>query len=496
MEKDIYDVIIVGSGIGGLSAAVKASKEKAKTLILEAMPFTGGYINPYKVGNFSFDTGLHYMGELGENGLLTQRLQNLGVYERLKFIEINPDCIGKYHFGSMIFCLPKGINNFKNRIIKMFPEEKESVEKLICLIKDIQKTAIIGSKGPKHPDFIKFIPRFMKFMKKPYGKMIDEITTNSKLKYIFSIMSGEAGLPPDRASAFTATILLHYLEGGYYPQGGSGALKDAFVKTIKENKGEIKTLHKVNKISKENGLFKVSTNKGDFYSTNVISNADPTITFTKLLDNKLNIASLKNKAEHTESSMGAFYAFLITDLKLENMGFGDSNLIHSDTYDFNEAFEKWDEFKSFFITVPTLKDPRGNHAPEGLHAIEIITMAPFEPFKQWSEQPSRKRGADYLALKNKLGNTLLKKVEQYIPELRKHLLFKEFATPLSNLYWVNAPNGGCYGPNQTPKQMGSKRFSIKTKIKGLYLCGAGTIAGGIAPSITSGEIAATMALKN
>ena len=308
-------------------------------------------------------------------------------------------------------------------------------------------------------------------------------------------MSGEAGLPPDKASPFTATILLHYLEGGYYPKGGSGALRDAFVEVIKVNGGELKVLTRVEKITKENDIFVIYTNKGVFKSKKVISNADPKITFTRLLDEKINPPSLKEKAEKIKPSIGSFYAFLVTGMDLTKFGISDSNLIHTDTIDLNEVFEKWGEFKSFFLTVPTLKDPTGGHAPERLHTIEVIAMAPYKPFEKWADKPSMKRGKDYMKLKEQSGKKLLEKVEKYIPELRKHLIFKDFATPVTNFYWVNAPYGGSYGPDQTPDQMGPGRFPIKTEIEGLYLCGAGTIAGGVAPAIASGEIAGKIAVK-
>ncbi len=496
MKSYAYDVIIVGSGAGGLSAATTTSKAGLKTLVLEAMPFAGGYLNPFRVKNFSFDTGLHYLGELNENGSFKKRLERLGVWNRVDFLEINPDCIGKYFFNNKAFCLPKGLKNFKERLLNMFPKEKSAIDRLIELLNNIKKAATVGSKGPKHPEFNNLLPFFMKIMKKTYGQLLDEITDNKELKYIFSIMSGEAGLPPNKASAFTAMILLHYLEGGYYPKGGSGALKDAFLSIIEENGGEIKTLHGVEKIRKQKGLFEVITNKETFYAKKVISDTDPTLIFTKILGDEINIEALKRKAERTKPSIGSFYAFLATDLKLEDMGLGDYNLIHTDTCDLNEAFEKWDEFKYFFITIPTLKDRSSNLAKKGIHTIEIISMAPYEPFKKWRDKPSRNRGDDYLKFKNRLGEKLLIKAEKYIPNLRKHLLFKEFATPLSNLYWVNAPFGGDYGPNQTPNQMGPGRFPIKTKIDGLYLCGAGTLAGGVSPSITSGEMAGFMAIKD
>ena len=67
---------------------------------------------------------------------------------------------------------------------------------------------------------------------------------------MFSIMSGEIGLPPERASAFTALVLCHYMNGAYYPKGGSGAMRDCFVDAIKQNGGQLKNLSKVKNISK------------------------------------------------------------------------------------------------------------------------------------------------------------------------------------------------------------------------------------------------------
>ena len=101
-----------------------------------------------------------------------------------------------------------------------------------------------------------------------------------------------------------------------------------------------------------------------------------------------------------------------------------------------------------------------------------------------------KRGEEYEALKKKFGERLVKAAERYIPNLSEHLDHVEYATPLSNEYWVNAVKGGNFGPEQTPDQMGPGRFTTFTAgIEGLFLVGAGTISGGIRPCVESGVLA-------
>jgi all-trans-retinol 13,14-reductase len=144
-----------------------------------------------------------------------------------------------------------------------------------------------------------------------------------------------------------------------------------------------------------------------------------------------------------------------------------------------------EDFPMFFITSPSVKDPEGGHAPEGHHTIEIITGASYKLFEKWAHLPSMKRGDEYKALKEKVGERLIVAAERYIPTLSRHIDFVEYATPLSNEYWVNAVRGGNYGPDQTPVHVGIGRF-ITAGIAGLFLARAGTIGGSIMACVESG----------
>ncbi len=201
-------------------------------------------------------------------------------------------------------------------------------------------------------------------------------------------------------------------------------------------------------------------------------------------------------------SIGAFYAFIGTDLDLPSLGITDANIHYYESFDVNKIYETLNasslpqDVPYYFLTSPSVKDPQGEHAPKDRHTVEIFMRLNRDIFEKWSDLPSMKRGEDYNALKEKIGEKIIKAAERHIPDLSRHLDYVEYATPLSNEYWVNAVQGGSYGPEMTPNQMGPGRFnSFTAGIDGLFLVGAGTLAGGIMPCVASGVIAAEKASK-
>jgi all-trans-retinol 13,14-reductase len=220
------------------------------------------------------------------------------------------------------------------------------------------------------------------------------------------------------------------------------------------------------------------------------------MTLGKLINPELVPSKMRNKAIKLRPSIGAFYAFIGTDLDLPALGITDANIYHYDNFDFNRIYDSLisstdlESVPAYLITSPSIKDPGGGHAPQNHHTIEIMTLIGYGRFEKWANTPSRKRGQEYESMKQRMGERLVKAAERYIPGLTEHLDHIEYATPLTNEYWVNAVKGGCYAAEQTPDQVGPGRFgSFTAGVEGLFLVGAGTIAGGIMPCVASGILA-------
>ena len=503
-----FQVIVIGSGAGGLSAALFLAKQEYSVLLLEAMPSFGGYLNPFRRGPYSFDTGLHYLGELGRGEAFANLLDTLGIADTLDFVELDPEGFDRFVFPDYEFTLCKGKERYREKLIRNFPTEENGINKYFSVFDKITKaTAASMSVGYGPQGMLGFLlrhPVMLKYGRTTYQKLLDEVTTDKLLQAVLAANSGTYGLSPAKASALMPLMVLnHFLNGAYYPKGGSGAFRDAFVVALHSHGAQTKSLSKVVGIDKKADEFVVKIDSGEQYTAKVVvSNADPTLTLGQLVNPEIIPSKSHKRATSLRPSLGAFYAFIGTDLNLPSLGITGSNIWYYDNIDINKIYETGDaasmkeDVRAFFITSPSVKDPDGGHAPQGRHTVEIIAAVDYDGFEKWAGCPSMKRGEDYEIFKGRIGNRLVKAAETHIPNLSGSLDHVEYATPLSNEYWVNAARGGCYGPEHTPDQMGPGRFgSFTAGIEGLFLVGAGTLVGGIMSCVASGVLAGGKAAK-
>lgn len=503
-----YQAVVIGSGAGGLSAALTLARRGSSVLLLEAMPSFGGYLNPFRRRAYTFDTGLSVLGELGKGERFWNLLDALGLADHVGFVELNPEGFDRYVFGDYEFTVCKGKERFKEKLHKEFPKEERGIGKFFKVLDKITEAVEASTSMAGGPvGTLKFLlkhPVMLKYSRVPYQKLLDEVTSNRQLQAVLSGYCGTYGLPPQKASIIIAMEVLNYfLAGAYYPRGGSGAFRDAFLDALRNHGAKMKNKARVVRIDKKGSEFSVETESGENYTTRVvISNADPVITLGKLVDPRIVPSKIRKKVDRLRPSLGVFYAFIGTDLDLPSPGIADGNILYYDSFDVNRVFEIMSDFSLqetvpfCYITSPSGKDPQGEYAPPGRHAIELFTYSNYSIFEKWRNASSMKRGEEYGALKEKLGRGLVKTIERYIPNLSEHLDHVEYATPLSGEYWVNAVKGGISGPEQTPDQMGPGRFaSFTAGIEGLFLVGSGTIAFGVTACVHSGILAGEKAAR-
>jgi len=122
-----YDAIVIGSGAGGLAAALRLARLNFSVLLLEAMPSFGGYINPFRRRGYTFDTGLHFLVGISKGGIFWRILEELGIYEKVKFIELNPDGYDRFIFPDYEFRVCNGRERFKEKLINDFPKEERGI---------------------------------------------------------------------------------------------------------------------------------------------------------------------------------------------------------------------------------------------------------------------------------------------------------------------------------------------------------------------------------
>ena len=142
-----YDAIVVGSGAGGLGAALRMSQQGVSVLLLEAAPSFGGYLNAFTRKGYSFDTGLHYLGELAPGGSFRMLLELLEIDKEVSFVELNPDGFDCFYFPDFELRLCKGKEQYQERLLELFPNESKPIKKFFHTIDQLMK-AFSDRKGP------------------------------------------------------------------------------------------------------------------------------------------------------------------------------------------------------------------------------------------------------------------------------------------------------------------------------------------------------------
>jgi phytoene dehydrogenase-like protein len=197
-------------------------------------------------------------------------------------------------------------------------------------------------------------------------------------------------------------------------------------------------------------------------------------------------------------SLGAFYVFLGLKRDLKNHGMGAFNIWDHYTFDMEEIFKhalkgKMSSQLSLVSSFNSLKDTSGSLAPEGCSTLEILSFVPYEPFSRWDGLRSNKRGQEYQDLKESIGEKMMNTFTKNHPDVVGDIDVKNYATPVSNSFWVNAVKGGAYGPAMSISQTMGGRFTPKTCFKNLFLAGSGVFGAGVPACFMSGMTAARMA---
>ncbi|MEN6437117.1 MAG: NAD(P)/FAD-dependent oxidoreductase [Syntrophobacter sp.] len=426
-----YDVIVIGSGIGGLSFAASASASLGKkVLMLEKNVSVGGRLYSFERDGFTLDIGAHVISR-SEKGPLGSVLRTLGKQDDIQWKHVRP----MTSYGGEIFAFPKGL---EGRI------SDDQYSRLLSTTKEIISMDDPASRELDDVDLRTYLVR--KGIRDPLA-----------LACFNNIVMVYVCLPHYRASA--GEFIRCFREearsrASGYPVGGCGVISKALADGIAENGGLIRTSSEVKEIIVENGrAVGVRTGNTEYRAPVVVSNADGRRTLIDLLPEGV----LPEKERSRVQGMTYSYSMLIARMALK-CPVTDLKLITHITDLDPERYEedllagRFPEEVPLFMPVPSNFSPEC--APEGRQLLTAGAIIPYET-------PDVGR----------LEKIVVKTAEKILPGLKDALLWTHVTTP-EDLHISVRENGAIIGLGQSVGQVGKRRLDVETGVPGLYLCGA------------------------
>jgi phytoene dehydrogenase-like protein len=510
--KPYYDVIIIGAGVGGLTAAALLSKAGFSVCVLEKEPHVGGYLAGFRRRDFRFDTAIHWLNQCNADGLVGRVFDMLGTDHP---VAIPQKRIRRYKGDSFDYLLTDNPDELRDRLIGEYPHEKKGLVKFFRAAWNLGKSFDNYSNVFRTEESMSFFEKFwnklrlLKFVIPfiPYVTYSGEKGLHKGLNKFFK----EKAIQNIFASETELLSCLIPIGWAYFgdfqspPKGGGQVIPEWLLHIVEYYKSVVNCKCRVTEILLDDNRCKgvAFEHRGARYEINsqyVIAACDVETLYEKMLPAHAVPAKLKKKLKEAELYSSSVTVSIALDCTAESLGF-DEELVHivSEQLPF-DVQHGGDPVKSeISILAPSLRDK--SLAPQGQGTLVLFMPAFMEFSNNWStaKDPAGNfiQGEEYRKLKNVIAEKIIDRVvEKLVPDLRAHILFYEAATPVTHWRYTGNKNGTMMGAKPGRENMQSKIAHYRTPVKNLILGGHwAELGGGVPIAVKAGANASLLILK-
>jgi prolycopene isomerase len=487
-REDAYDVVVIGSGMGGITAGALLAKVGRKVLVVEQQAGAGGYAHAFQRGPYTFDPAIHVVAQGQDGAIFDALLRYLDVRDLVHLHRA-----GRWYaavFPDLTFDAPVGIGPFIDAVVAAFPRSEAEIRSYfdVCTRLHQELHEISLELSLKEIDEVmRRCPTIFKYGRTTVGAVLEEYVSDPQIRAVCAAAWPYLGVPPSKLDFVTFSVmLLAHVEELFHCEGGFQRMVDALVTALERQGGELVLKNGARKILLEDGrVIGLELEGGQqIRAPVVVSNADARHTFDELVGNEQLPEQFVKRLHRMKPSLPAFLVFAATTLDVRQL-----NAAH-DTF----LYKHWDHEETYTdilncvpggisIRLTTLED--SSLAPEGEHLAVVTAPMVYDIGKPWQEE------------KDRYTQMLLDDVDRVFPGFRDKLTFAEASTPLAMERYTRNYQGASYGWELSPPYSGSRRLKHETPIEGLILSGHWTQPGtGCVRTLGSGVHAAQIVLKN
>jgi all-trans-retinol 13,14-reductase len=455
------DIVIIGSGIGGLSAGIILSLLNFRVTVVEKNPLPGGLMRSYRRSGFDCPVGVHYVGALGQKEPLGKMFQILGIPVDELFTPMGQEgIIDRYIFDDLIFDLPTGIDAMETKLQNAFPEDAAALNIVMKNLRDISSRMLEPSFLLNQSDPFQNMDYYQSM-----GELLDNFRASAGFRAILSVPCQLIGVPlNDCPVIFHHIVLASYLFSAWKLKENGRKMTDIFVRRFQELGGILILNDGVNKISLADGkVTGVILESGINLPAHVVVAAIHPKILLKLLDENALRDSHRRRILGLKETEGVIAVNVSLNAAAHPAMNHNIYRLHKD--------------ENGVIKDGVFYQLRSANSRE-FNLLSIITKSLYSEWNRWEDTASSRRGKDYEEKKMGIAMSLLKNAEDIFGDLKDAEILDVY-TPLTIRDYVNSPEGSCYGAMRSSGQLLKVVSLNNIPVPGLCLAGQNAMAPGV-----------------
>ena len=451
-----YDVIIIGSGLGGMECGITLSRRGMRVLILERQFQPGGCMQSYKRKDCCLDTGLHYVGGLDVGQPLHDLFEQYGLLD-LPWQRLDRDGFDQITIQGRTYRFAEGYDRFVEELAKSFPEERAGLQEYVKMLQSADEQWLQQTNAYDYLTSIIHNPLLVSIISGACLKM--ELRRKTLPLFTFAHGNGTF-IESSWRLCGEGNVLVNRLREVFESLGGT-LLCNAEVTQLMEQDGRITKA--------------ILADGRTFEATIFISNAHPAITLGLVRESQV----IKKIFRMRISTLSNTYGMFTLQLKLKANAlkyFNHNKFVYAtdNVWDNIAVAPEQPQVKGILISCPVPTD-----GTDYANIIDILTPMKWRYVEPWADKVPGKRGEDYVAMKDDITRQAIALAETVLPGLSEMVERSYTSTPLTYYTYNNSPRGSAYGVRKDYSNPLGTILSPRTPLPNLFLTGQSLMLHGL-----------------